>query len=398
MSRDENTHWNIDTECIHAGQAPDPVYGAVAPPIFQTSTFVFKSPEEGAARFAGTDPGFIYTRMGNPTIKMLEDNVAALEGGKWALATSSGMSAVSTVFFALLSAGDHVVGSASVYGPSRVVLERDFSRFGVSASMVDTSDPDVMRAAMNDRTRVLFIETPANPTLTITDLTLAAEIAHDAGATLVVDNTFMSPILQKPFLYGTDIVLHSVTKFLNGHSDVVGGILVFKDEELMVRVRKVLHYLGGTMDPHQAWMVLRGIKTLAMRARTAQENARAVAELIAGHPAVDKVRYPGLPGHPQADLIARQMKGPGSLIAFELKGGIEAGKKVLNTVRIPALAVSLGGVESLIQHPASMTHAAMKREDRLEAGISDGLVRLSVGCEDKDDLLADLKQALDSLL
>ncbi len=398
MSRDENTHWNIDTECIHAGQAPDPVYGAVAPPIFQTSTFVFKSPEEGAARFAGTDPGFIYTRMGNPTIRMLEDNVAALEGGKWALATSSGMSAVSTVFFALLSAGDHVVGSASVYGPSRVVLERDFSRFGVSASMVDTSDPDVMRAAMTDRTRVLFIETPANPTLAITDLTLAAEIAHDAGATLVVDNTFMSPILQKPFLYGTDIVLHSVTKFLNGHSDVVGGILVFKDEELMVRVRKVLHYLGGTMDPHQAWMVLRGIKTLAMRARTAQENARAVAELIAGHPAVDEVRYPGLPGHPQADLIARQMKGPGSLIAFELKGGIEAGKKVLNTVRIPALAVSLGGVESLIQHPASMTHAAMKREDRLEAGISDGLVRLSVGCEGKDDLLADVKQALDSLL
>ncbi len=398
MSRDENTHWNIDTECIHAGQAPDPVYGAVAPPIFQTSTFVFKSPEEGAARFAGTDPGFIYTRMGNPTIRMLEDNVAALEGGKWALATSTGMSAVSTVFFALLSAGDHVVGSASVYGPSRVVLERDFSRFGVSASMVDTSDPDVMRAAMTDRTRVLFIETPANPTLAITDLTLAAEIAHDAGATLVVDNTFMSPILQKPFLYGTDIVLHSVTKFLNGHSDVVGGILVFKDEELMVRVRKVLHYLGGTMDPHQAWMVLRGIKTLAMRARTAQENARAVAELIAGHPAVDRVRYPGLPGHPQADLIARQMKGPGSLISFELKGGVEAGKKVLNTVRIPALAVSLGGVESLIQHPASMTHAAMKREDRLEAGISDGLVRISVGCEGKDDLLADVKQALDSLL
>jgi len=208
----------------------------------------------------------------------------------------------------------------------------------------------------------------------------------------------MSPILQKPFLYGTDIVLHSVTKFLNGHSDVVGGILVFKDEELMVRVRKVLHYLGGTMDPHQAWMVLRGIKTLAMRARTAQENARAVAELIAGHPAVDRVRYPGLPGHPQADLIARQMKGPGSLISFELKGGVEAGKKVLNTVRIPALAVSLGGVESLIQHPASMTHAAMKREDRLEAGISDGLVRISVGCEGKDDLLADVKQALDSLL
>jgi methionine-gamma-lyase len=194
------------------------------------------------------------------------------------------------------------------------------------------------------------------------------------------------------------VVLHSVTKFLNGHSDVVGGILVFRDQELMAKVRGVLHYLGGTMDPHQAWLVHRGVRTLAMRVRTAQENARALAALLAGHPAVEEVRYPGLPGHPQADLIARQMSGPGSLIAFELKGGIEAGKKVLSGVQIPALAVSLGGVESLIQHPASMTHAAVKREDRLAAGISDGLVRLSVGCEDREDLMADLKQALDPLV
>jgi methionine-gamma-lyase len=211
---------------------------------------------------------------------------------------------------------------------------------------------------------------------------------------LVVDNTFMSPILQKPFRFGADIVLHSVTKFLNGHSDVVGGVLVFRDEALLKKVRPVLHYLGGTMDPHQAWLVLRGVKTLAMRVRTAQENAKAMAEFLAGHPAVERVAYPGLPGHPQADLIAAQMAGPGSLISFELKGGIEAGKKLLGAVRIPALAVSLGGVESLIQHPASMTHAAVKREDRLEAGITDGLVRLAVGCEHRDDLLADLEQAL----
>lgn len=394
MSHDTQHRWNIDTECIHAGTEPDPVYGAVAPPIYQTSTFVFKTPEEGAARFAGTDPGYIYTRMGNPTIAMLETNVATLEEGTAALATSSGMSAVSTVFFALLSAGDHVVCSSSVYGPSRVVLERDFSRFGVQSSMVDTSDPEALRGAMTDRTRVVFVETPANPTLAITDLALAADVAHEAGATLVVDNTFMSPILQKPFRFGADIVLHSVTKFLNGHSDVVGGVLVFRDEVLLKKVRPVLHYLGGTMDPHQAWLVLRGVKTLAMRVRTAQENAKALAEFLAGHPAVERVAYPGLPGHPQADLIAAQMAGPGSLIAFELKGGIEAGKKLLGAVRIPALAVSLGGVESLIQHPASMTHAAVKREDRLEAGITDGLVRLAVGCEHRDDLLADLEQAL----
>jgi methionine-gamma-lyase len=394
MSHEPGHRWNIDTECIHAGSAPDPVFGAVAPPIYQTSTFVFKTPEEGAARFAGTDPGYIYTRMGNPTIAMLEANVATLEEGTAALATSSGMSAVSTVFFALLSAGDHVVCSSSVYGPSRVVLERDFSRFGVQSSMVDTSDADALQGAITDRTRVVFVETPANPTLAITDMALAAEVAHKAGAVLVVDNTFMSPILQKPFRFGADIVLHSVTKFLNGHSDVVGGVLVFRDEALLKKVRPVLHYLGGTMDPHQAWLVLRGVKTLAMRVRTAQENAKALAEFLAGHPAVERVAYPGLPGHPQAELIAAQMAGPGSLISFELKGGIDAGKKLLGAVRIPALAVSLGGVESLIQHPASMTHAAVKREDRLEAGITDGLVRLAVGCEDRDDLLADLEQAL----
>jgi methionine-gamma-lyase len=398
MSKNEEARWNIDTECIHAGPEPDPVFGSVAPPIFQTSTFVFRTPEEGAARFAGEEPGYIYTRMGNPTISQLEANVAALEGGLGALATSSGMSAVSTVFFALLSAGDHVICSASVYGPSRVVLERDFSRFGVDATMVDTSDPDRVREALTDRTRVLFVETPANPTLAITDLEAMAEIAREAGATLVVDNTFMSPVLQKPFRFGADIVLHSVTKFLNGHSDVVGGILVFRDEELMKRVRGVLHYLGGTMDPHQAWLVLRGIRTLAMRVRTAQSNARALADLLAGHGAVGSVRYPGLPGHPQADLIARQMAGPGSLIAFELLGGIEAGRRLLETVRLPALAVSLGGVESLIQHPASMTHAAVRREDREAAGITDGLVRLAVGCEGREDLLADMQEALDDLL
>jgi methionine-gamma-lyase len=395
MLKHNRSDWHIDTACIHAGGTVDPAYGSVAPPIYQTSTFAFSTPEQGAARFAGEEPGYIYTRMGNPTTTLLEESVAALEEASDAMATATGMAAVSTVFFALLSAGDHVVCSASVYGPSRVVLERDFSRFGVTATMVDTSDPDQLRAALTNHTRLVFIETPANPTLAITDISLAAEIAHEAGALLVVDNTFMSPILQKPFRFGADIVVHSVTKFLNGHSDVVGGVLLFRDDGLAARVRKVLHYLGGTMDPHQAWLVVRGIKTLAMRVRQAQQNAQAIAELLASHPAVAEVRYPGLPGHPQAELIARQMSGPGSLISFELKGGIEAGRIVLESVRLPALAVSLGGVESLIQHPASMTHAGMKPEDRIAAGITDGLVRLSVGCEDRSDLVADLEQALD---
>lgn len=397
MRHAEKAPANIDTQCIHAGSEPDSAFGSAIPPIYQTSTFVFRTPEEGAARFAGEESGYIYTRMGNPTTASLEESVAALEEGEVALATASGMAAISTVFFSLLSTGDHVVCTASVYGPSRVILERDFSRFGIRSTMVDTSDPDLLRAAVTAETKLVFVETPSNPTLAITDLSVAAGIAHDAGALLVVDNTFMSPVLQKPFRFDADIVLHSVTKFLNGHSDVVGGVVVFRDEDLMREVRKGLHYLGGTMDPHQAWLVRRGIRTLAMRVRKAQENAGALAALLVDHSAVASVRYPGLPGHPQADLIARQMGGPGSLISFDLHGGLDAGRRLLGRVTLPALAVSLGGVESLIQHPASMTHAAVKPSDREAAGITDGLVRLAVGCEDTDDLVDDLRQALDSL-
>jgi len=394
---DDGANWSTDTKCIHAGQAPDPAFGAVAPPIYQTSTFAFESCDQGAARFTGKEQGYIYTRLGNPTTRLLEDNLAALEEGACALATASGMAAISTVFFACLSSGDHVVCSQAVYGPSRLILERDFSRFGVTASMVETSDAANTRAAVTDRTKMLFIETPSNPTLAVTDIAEAARIAHEAGALLVVDNTFCSPILQRPLRWGADIVVHSVTKFINGHADVVGGVIVFKSEDLMKRVKPALSFLGGTMDPHQAWLVLRGTKTLGLRVRAAQGNAMAVAQLLASHSAVASVGYPGLPGHPQADLIARQMEGPGSLISFELKGGMAAGKKLLESLKIATLAVSLGGVETLIQHPASMTHAGMPREDRLEAGITDGLVRLSVGCEGAEDILADFRQGLDSL-
>ncbi len=395
---DPDAKYHLDTQCIHAGQAPDPEFGAVAPPIYQTSTFAFESPDQGAERFAGRDQGYIYTRMGNPTVRMLEDNVAALEEGSCALATATGMAAVSTVFFALLSSGDHVVCTDGVYGPSRGILQRDFTRFGVKTTFVDTSHIDNLRSAMTPETKLVYIESPGNPTLALTDIEQAAQIAHEHGALLVVDNTFMSPVLQKPFRFGADIVLHSVTKFLNGHSDVVGGILVFKDEQLMKRVRPALFYLGGTMDPHQSWLVLRGVKTLSLRVKAAQANARACAELLAAHPAVSEVRYPGLPGHDQAGIVEKQMEGPGSLISFELKGGVDAGKRLLTSLKVATLAVSLGGVETLIQHPASMTHAGLKREDRLAAGITDGLVRLSVGCEAREDLMADLKQALDRLV
>lgn len=382
------------TQTIHAGQYPDPTTGAVAPPIIQTSTFAFRDCDHGAGLFAGSGDGYIYTRMGNPTIARLEEAVATLEGGEQGFATASGMAALCTVLFGLLRTGDHVVGTSSVYGPSRVVIERDFARFGVTSSFVDTSDLAALRAAIRPETKLVFVESPANPTIVLTDIAAAAELAHANGALLLVDNTFASPILQRPLEHGADIVMHSMTKFLNGHTDVVAGMIVPRNKDLHERLRPAHWYLGACMDPHQAWLALRGFKTLAMRVRTAQENARILAPALEAHPAVAWVRYPGLASHPQHALAERQMDGPGSLISFEVKGGIEAGKRLLDSLELMTLAVSLGGIETLIQHPSSMTHAAMARADRIAAGISDGLVRLSVGCEDVDDLLADLEQGL----
>jgi methionine-gamma-lyase len=390
-------NYSRTTQAIHAGQEVDEATGAVAPPIFQTSTFAFDDCEQGADRFAGVAEGFIYTRMGNPTIARLEQAVATLEGGAQGLATGSGMAALCTVIFALMKAGDHVVGTSSVYGPSRVVMERDFSRFGVDATFVDTSDPDAVRAALRPSTSLVFVETPANPTVVLSDIREIAEITHEHGAVLLVDNTFASPILQRPLELGADVVMHSMTKFLNGHTDVVAGMIVPSNQEMRARIKPVHSYLGACMDPHQAWLVLRGLRTLAMRVRTAQENARVVATYLENHSKVEWVRYPGLASHPQHELAERQMDGPGSLISFEVAGGIEAGRKLLDSVELMTLAVSLGGIETLIQHPSSMTHAAMPRENRLEAGITDGLVRVSIGCEDADDLIADFEQALNQV-
>jgi len=383
------------TQTIHAGQHVDEATGAVAPPIIQSSTFAFANCAQGADRFAGEADGFIYTRMGNPTIARLEEAVSTLEGGAQGLATGSGMAALCTVVFALMGKGDHLVGTSSVYGPSRVVMERDFSRFGVESTFVDTSDLQALRAAVKPNTKIVFIETPANPTIVLTDIAAAAEIAHEAGALLLVDNTFASPVLQRPFEDGADIVMHSMTKFINGHTDVVAGMIVPKDDEMRARLKPVHAYLGACMDPHQAWLALRGFKTLALRVRAAQDNAEIIAEYLEVHPKVDWVRFPGLKSHPQYELAERQMDGPGSLISFEVKGGVEAGAKLLDAVKLMTLAVSLGGVETLIQHPPSMTHAAMPRENRIAAGITDGLVRVSIGCEDADDLIADFDQAFE---
>jgi len=384
------------TRIIHAGQHVDPQTGAVATPIYQTSTFAFRDADHGAACFAG-EPGYKYTRLGNPTIEALEDNIAELEHGCGGLAAASGMAAVNMVYLTFLGQGVHIVGTESLYGPSRTILENEYPRFGVESTFVDSSDPANVAAAMQPNTRLVYIETPANPNLKLTDIAACAEIAHDHGALLVADNTFASPYLQNPLDLGADVVLHSVTKFINGHTDVVGGIVVAKDPEVHARLKKVHYNMGGTMDPHQAWLVLRGVKSLGLRMDRAQENALKLAAYLERHDKVAWVAFPGLESHPQHALMKKQMRGPGAVFSFGVKGGYEAGKTVINNVEVATLAVSLGGIESLIEHPASMTHAGMTSEARAAVGIPDDLVRVAVGCETYEDLEADLARVLDMI-
>ncbi len=390
----DTRHLGINSKLIHAGSVNDP-HGSATVPIYQTSTFAFHDAQDGADRFAGHADGFIYTRLGNPTIDALERQVAELEKGYGAIATSSGMGAIATLYMTLLSQGAHIVGTASVYGPSRGLIEKHFTRFGVQCTFLDTSNLDHVRCAIKPNTRLVYLETPSNPAMIVTDIRAVAEIAHERGCLVAVDNTFASPDLQRPLELGADISLHSVTKFINGHADVVGGIVVAKTEALYKSLRPMMISLGCNMDPHQAYLVLRGLKTLAIRVERAQANALKIAHWLEAHPKVALVSYIGLESHPQHELARQQMSGPGSMIAFELKGGLEAGRVLMDNVHLATLAVSLGGVETLIEHPASMTHAGMAHEDRLEAGISGGLVRYSVGIEDADDLIADLKQALE---
>ena len=386
----------FNTKLIHAGAFEDE-FGSAIVPIYQTSTFKFKSAQEGADCFSGKSNGYIYTRIGNPTIKAFEQNIASLENGYDGIATSSGMGAISSVYMALLGAGSHIVSSDAVYGPARGVLEQDFSRFNVEATFVNTSKLENIVSAIKPNTKVLYIETPANPTMEITDIVACSKIAKEHNLILVVDNTFCSPYLQKPLDLGADVVLHSITKFINGHADIVGGVIVAKDPEIYKKIRHSMVYMGCNMDPTQAFMVLRGVKTLAIRIDRAQESAMKVADYLESHPKVAWIKYPGLTSHPQYELAKTQMKGFGSMMSFGLKGGYEAGQKLMDHVHLATLAVSLGGVETLIQHPASMTHAAVSKENKIAAGITDDLVRFSVGIEDVEDIIDDLKHALDTI-
>jgi methionine-gamma-lyase len=384
---------NLDTILVHGSDVEEP-FGAAVTPIYQASTYKFKNAAHGASCFAGEATGYIYTRIGNPTINALEKTLALLENASNCIVTSSGMAAVNTVYMSFLSSGDHIVSTDAVYGPSRVVIEKYWSRFGIEYSYIDTSNIENIKKAIRPNTKMLYIETPTNPTMMLTDLKAAVEIAHQHNILVVVDNTFCTPILQRPLDLGADVVVHSMTKFINGHADIVAGAIMTKTEELNRIIRPTMISLGCCMDPTQAYMVIRGVKTLSLRVKKQQENAIIIAEWLEKHPAVESVAYPGLPSHPQYELGKKQMDGPGSLISFELKGGFKAGEILMNNIRLVLLAVSLGGVESLMSHPASMSHSKITKEARLRGGITDGLVRFAVGIEDVNDIIADLEQAL----
>ncbi|ECL8479808.1 methionine gamma-lyase [Salmonella enterica] len=385
----------FDTLIIHGGQHPDPSTGALATPIFQTSTFVFDNAEQGAARFALEEPGYIYTRLGNPTQAALEEKLALLEQGEAALVTSSGMAAISTTLLTLCQQGDHIVSANELYGCTHALLSHSLPKFGIDVTFVDAVCIENISAAIRPDTKVIYIETPANPTMSIVDIESVAKLAHQNNILVIVDNTFMSPYCQQPLNLGADVVVHSVTKYINGHGDVIGGAIIGKKEFIdQARLVGVKDITGGCVSPFNAWLTLRGIKTLGIRMERHCANAMKVAKFLEQHPAVSAVYYPGLTSHPQYKLGKRQMKLPGAVISFEINGGVEAGRRVMNAVKLCMLAVSLGDTETLIQHPASMTHSPIPQEERLKAGITDGLIRLSVGLEDPLDIINDLEQAI----
>ncbi len=372
------------TICVHAGQEPDPTTGAIITPIYQTSTYV----QEGL----GQHKGFEYGRTHNPTRAALEANVAAIEGGSAGFAFASGMAAIDTVLTRLQS-GDHVVVSDNTYGGTFRLFERVRRKFGLDFTYVDTSDLDAIAPALRPATKYLFLESPTNPMLSVTDIAAASEIAHRHGVRVVVDNTFASPCVQRPLLLGADLVLHSTTKFLNGHSDSVGGIVVARHDDDIEWLRFVQNAAGAILGPMDSWLVLRGTKTLTVRMERTNANTMRLAEFLVAHPKVTRTIYPGLPSHPHHGLASRQMQGFGGLISFDV-GSLDRARAVLGKVRLMALAESLGGVETLISHPAMMTHASVPPDRRERLGISDGLLRVSVGIEDPADLIDDLTQAL----
>jgi cystathionine beta-lyase/cystathionine gamma-synthase len=375
----------LSTVCIHAGQEPDPSTGAIITPIFQTSTYVQDE--------LGRHKGYEYARTQNPTRAALEKNIAAIEGGKAAYAFASGMAAIGAIA-TLLQSGDHVVVTDNTYGGTFRLFDKVLTRYQLSFSYVDTSEASLIERAIRPETKMLFVETPTNPVLRLTDIARAAEIAHSHGVRLVVDNTFASPCVQRPIELGADIVVHSTTKYLNGHSDSIGGIVVAVRDDDIEWLKFIQNAEGAILSPFDSWLVLRGTKTLAVRMAQHNANGLAIAEFLASHPAVKQVIYPGLPTHPQHELARRQMRGFGGMVTFDV-GTFENARRVCNRVKLMALAESLGGVETLISHPASMTHASVPPERRVAIGLTDSLVRISVGIEDAQDLTEDLTQALE---
>ena len=394
----ENKKCGLGTTAIHAGTLKN-LYGTLAMPIYQTSTFIFDSAEQGGRRFALEEAGYIYTRLGNPTTTVLEDKIAALEEGEAAVATSSGMGAISSTLWTVLKAGDHIVTDKTLYGCTFALMCHGLTRFGIDVTFVDTSNLDEVKNAMKENTRVVYLETPANPNLKIVDIEALAKLAHTNPNTLViVDNTFATPYMQKPLTLGADIVVHSVTKYINGHGDVIAG-LVITNKALADQIRFVglKDMTGAVLGPQDAYYIIRGMKTFEIRMERHCKNARKVVEFLNNHPKIERVYYPGLETHPGYEIAKKQMKDFGAMISFELKGGFEAGKTLLNSLKLCSLAVSLGDTETLIQHPASMTHSPYTKEEREAAGITDGLVRLSVGLENVEDIIADLEQGLQKI-
>ena len=379
------------TRQVHAGVSPDPTTGAILTPIYQSTTYVQESVDKYLAK------GYSYTRSGNPTVTALESRLLSLEGGAGCACFSTGMAATSAVLMAFLNAGDHVVVSDVVYGGTHRIATRVMTRFGVDFSFVDTSDINAVRAALRDNTRLIFTETPANPTLKLTDLAAVSEIAGERGIPHAVDNTFLTPYYQRPLELGADIIVHSTTKYFDGHNATVGGAVICATEEQIESIRFVRNCLGSIMSPQVAFLTTQGCKTLSLRMDAQSANAQAVAEFLETHPMVDQVCYPGLASFPQGNLAAKQASGNGAMLWFEVKGGVASGTKLMDTLELWSLAENLGSVESLVTHSVTMTHADIDPAERQRVGITDGLVRLSVGLEDSDDLIDDLRQALDRL-
>ncbi|MEO0136993.1 MAG: PLP-dependent aspartate aminotransferase family protein [candidate division WOR-3 bacterium] len=388
---------HIETDIVHGGVHPDEKTGAHVPPIYMTSTFVFKDADHGARLFKGEEEGYIYTRLGNPTIDLLAKKMAILESGEAGLAFASGMAAVFATVLTCCKSGDHIISDKVIYGGSYALFQGLLPKIGITTTFVDTTNDSEIENNLKSNTRLIFVESPANPTLKINDIAHLADIAHRRNILLCVDNTFATPYLQRPIELGADIVIHSATKYLGGHGDLIGGIVVGKKDFIKKMADEVAKDIGGCISPVNAWLILRGLKTLAVRMERHSANAMALARFLKNHPKVEKVYYPGLEDHPGYEIAKKQMRYFGGMLGFDLKGGKEAGKVVMNSVKVCTLAVSLGDTDTLIEHPASMTHSTYTEEELIKAGINPGFVRMSVGIENVEDLIDDLEQALSKI-